>query len=917
MCRMTHILRLAAIGCLLTLLAGRSRPAGADEPAPAPPAGKAGLSDADRAFFAWWDAKGFPDVGKLPFVTLGEPEDDGVGGRHSKEEEAFPAGAFLISDDGKQVTLFLTDLHTVRAPLQTAAPPKKELGRDPGVEYRKADLAAWVRQGLDIISKEGPEIPWFNKSDPFGAHRWSIPNQAFRIAVLARALAARGEDALARTMCDRALHEETRPAMTEQYGDDDPRPRASYESLQSSIESESRVVLEEKFGDPRLSWEELLAAHEAWARAFSPKSLTAKEGFLPILRRMVEDARARKANPPKPFDRQTAAEQLQTLVHDLQEVGGGFFDTWGYRGRQEDGKQGPQPADVRLESLGFDAVPALIEALDDVRFTRTLEYHETGHGQYRSGFSVLQVGELAWMILDQIASGALEAANAGGPPTSGRPTRRRAAEEWFSTVQARGEKALLIEQVAKGAGEARAAADRLVKVDAEAAVKPLETGILAHGERSGRASLVYVLAALRSPSAIAAMLRLLDPLRGSRDGAVVASSLWQSGKREGLDALIRWWKEAGSPAAEGDSSPLAFAGLDAWHLVGTLVGTGHPDAVRALAAGIEARPPHARVEIVRAFVPRPKGGWHEPYEVAMKADAEPLIEALLAERLSDGERAEGLNIGSKEIGDEPVVGEMAAWTLAERYPTRWTFDESASGKDRAIARLALANRWRAAHGQPPIEQTKPKIEPAAPEKTRPLVAAWLAAGDDDAARALAEAAIVSAGLGTLPAVQAARDALKADDPRREKLDAFVRRLACFTREIRWSQKGPKPNEALTAYVDAVKGQPMTGPWITGLWRQVAANTPEGATGIDLTFYRPGDDTGGVLDLELTTDRTPWGGGDDGWILSGDGMELVDDPDLKNGTSWWHEARGPQVDQRLLVREDRSFRMRWVIKRGRG
>lgn len=911
---MTCILRLAAVGCLWTLLAGPSRPAGADDPAPAAPAGQAGLTDADRAFFAWWDTKGFPDVGKLPFVTLDEPERGVVGDRHSKEREAFPAGAFLIRDDGKRVTLFLTDLQTLEAPLK-AATKGEEKGWNRAVEYRKADLAAWVRQGLDIVSKEGPEIPWFDKSDPFGAHRWSIPNQAFRIAVLARALAARGEDALARTMCDRALHEETRPAMTEQYGDDDPRPRASYESIQASIESESRVVLEERFGDPRLSWEDLLAAHEAWARAFSPKSLSAKEGSIPILRRMAEDARARKASPPKPLDRQTPPERLQTLIHDLQEVGGTFFDTWGFGGSQTDEKKGPQPANVQLEALGFDAVPALIEALDDVRFTRTLEYYETGHGQYRSSFHVLQVGEMAWMILDRVASGALKAANAGGPPTSGRPTRRRAAEEWFSTVKARGEKAILIEQIAKGTWESRAAADRLVKLDPEAAVKPLETGILAGGERAGRANLVYVLASLKSPSAVGAMLRLLDPLRGSEEATVVAASLWKNGKREGLDALIRWWKEAGSPAA--DSSPFGFGGFGARHLVGALVGTGDPDAVRALAAGIGTRSTHDRVEIVRAFAPRGKDGWREPHEMAMKAEAEPLIETLLAERLSDGDRAEGLHMGSEGIGDEPVVGEMAAWTLAERYPSRWKFDEKASEKDRATARVALANRWRAAHGQSSLEETKPKIDPLPPEKAKPLVAAWLAAGDDEAAREVAEAAIVSAGLGALPAVQAARDALKADEPRRERLDAFVRRLACLTREIHWSQKGPKPNEALTAYVNAMKGQPMTGPWITGLWRQVAEDTPEGATGIDLTFYRPGDGTGGVLDLELTTDRTPWGGGDDGWILNGDGMELVDDDFLKDGDSWWHKARGPQVDGRLLVREDRSFRMRWVIKRGRG
>src|SRR5207253_872409 len=83
--------------------------------------------------------------------------------------------------------------------------------------------------------------------------------------------------------------------------------------------------------------------------------------------------------------------------------------------------------------------------------------YETGHGQYRSSQSVLLVGELAWRILDHVAGGALRASGAGGPPTSGRPTRRRAAEAWFETIKARGEKAVLAEQVERGDHAARAA----------------------------------------------------------------------------------------------------------------------------------------------------------------------------------------------------------------------------------------------------------------------------------------------------------------------------------------------------------------------------------------------------------------------------------------------------------------------------
>lgn len=294
---MRHAVRRVVIGCVCGLVGATWSPVHAADAPPAAPAGSARLTDADRAFFAWWDAKGFPDVTKLPFVTLGEPEPRSFAGRGPEEGPELPAGAFLIADTGKEVTLFRTDLSTLRAPLKSALPKGKAEGWETAVEYRKADLAAWVRQGLDILAKDPADTPWFDRSDPFKAHRWSFPNQAFRIAVLARALAGRGQEELARTMCDRALFEGTRPSRTEQYGKDDPRPRASYASLQGAIELEAAYVLREQFGDPRLSWEDLLAAHEAWARAFSPESLTSTDGAVAVLRAMVAEGKARRSPP--------------------------------------------------------------------------------------------------------------------------------------------------------------------------------------------------------------------------------------------------------------------------------------------------------------------------------------------------------------------------------------------------------------------------------------------------------------------------------------------------------------------------------------------------------------------------------------------------------------------------------------------
>jgi hypothetical protein len=361
-----------------------------------------------------------------------------------------------------------------------------------------------------------------------------------------------------------------------------------------------------------------------------------------------------------------------------------------------------------------------------------------------------------------------------------------------------------------------------------------------------------------------------------------------------------------------------LAAVDTGDLVRALAAADHVDAVRALAEGIEARSVHDRIAIVTAFSPPASvpPGSPEP-RAKSNPEIDAAVERLLADRLADPEHAKGPWMGSGEIGQEPVVGEMAAWTLAERDPAHWKFDPKASADERQAARLALASAWRVKQGKSAVEPPKgPTVAPLSPERAQPLVSAWLDAADDRA-RAAAEDALVGAGLGALPPLRAARDRLAKDDTRREALDRFVRRLAWLVREVKWAEKGPKPNASLSAYVDGTKGRPITGAWITGLWRQVAVDTPEGATGIDLRLVRTADGTGAELDLELTTDLVPWGGGDGGWVLSGDGLELVDDSFVRDATSWWHEARAPQVDAGLHGPDNRDVRIRWTIKRGKG
>src|SRR5437773_1734653 len=91
---------------LLMVAARAARAADAPAPSPAPAAKPSALTDEERAFFSWWDGLACPDVTKLPFVKVWSPY------RHhsaAAEDEAWPEGAFLVSEDGSKFTLFHTD----------------------------------------------------------------------------------------------------------------------------------------------------------------------------------------------------------------------------------------------------------------------------------------------------------------------------------------------------------------------------------------------------------------------------------------------------------------------------------------------------------------------------------------------------------------------------------------------------------------------------------------------------------------------------------------------------------------------------------------------------------------------------------------------------------------------------------------
>ena len=841
--------RLLLCLAVIATCVGSIRTSAAEEP----PA-TAKLTADEKAFFAWWDKLGYPDITTLPFVKLwrnGRPHSAAA-----SDDAEWPEGAFLIREDGPRIVVFHTDLSIEHI---ESAPPDPKRERVRGQRYARADLAQYVKDGLERIEKVGPEVPWFSKPDPFGAHRWSIPNQAFRIAVLARACAARGHSELAHRLIDRARHEQTRPALTQQYGDDDPRPRSRLSSIKASIESEAAYVVMRSYSDASLSWTDLLREEERLARAFNPAQLTATDGRIAQLRAIVEEERHAREHPPKPLEELSQEERIERLIHDLRNVGAYYRDG---RHRAKGNKKSPSAAG-QLIAIGFAAVPALLDALDDERPTRSVDTMFSFKGQFRDSTVPLVVGDLAWNILDWLSGRTLGKSKYGGPPTSGQPTKRQAAERWYASVLERGEKAVLIDEIRRGGSGARSAADRLVGLDAEAAVAALEVGIrAADDQRSVRMNLVYKLVAIQSPAATEALLRLLPSLHDSSPRITVASSLFRRGKKEGLDDLVRTWNGKSPAGANSDSHDRLLRGFadDRADLIRALAATNELAAVSALANGLSSRLIDDRIEVIRAFSPSRGGRFHAAsgpgYRSPASEATEAAIEALLAGRLEDTERRRRMSFGDRRAGIDPVVAELAAWVLAERYPKRYSFDPDAPPRERAAQRVAVANQWRAAHGMPPIElpAKRPAPTPIPADALRDDLAR-AASGATDTARAPAIVALEAQGLAAVPAIRQALASLAEDAPGRGDLEALVRRLAFVVADVRITGDKKLAGDDFRSALGAAKGKPITGAMWWRLYAKFATSAPRGATTrLALSVERDGAARGVLLRASLTSTK---------------------------------------------------------------
>ena len=238
-----------------------------------------------------------------------------------------------------------------------------------------------------------------------------------------------------------------------------------------------------------------------------------------------------------------------------------------------------------------------------------------------------------------------------------------------------------------------------------------------------------------------------------------------------------------------------------------------------------------------------------PPEAPFPENALPVLESLLADRLEDADPTSGLWVTLDVVERDPVIGEIAAYALSKRFPARWTFDAKAPSLERAKARVALANRWRAEHGKPPIAPPTGRAAPA-PIPYEVLRADLDRASDPDlAVRKAAIPAIEARGLAALPAVLQAIHALGEDAHGREPLQSLARRLSFVVAEAELTEDSAPADESFRAALAANLGRTFTASLYTDFIRHATTKRPPGTFGLRVVAERL--DAGRGVSIRIT------------------------------------------------------------------
>jgi len=838
--------------------------------------------------FEWFSTLGFPDVKNAKFVRYP------VG---ASQSEVWFANGFLLGQNKDAWTVLTFGLK------QELVPKKPEYPKKRPVDWacQEQNLATFVKAVLAAQAKADPAHD--------SAYEYRGHSKTTWLFFLAWACWRQGLDepaarlfAIAADLRDRQLGLAPGIATLQRR-------------IAADLAQEEIVQAQRDLGGDETSRQKVLSRLESIPKKFPGLEVVSlAQEMARVLRQMVQEdsEHANKKKNRKPFAERTRQEQVAELIFELRDQHAEFDRHFSHRRRIDifdDGRPAGESPAARLFKLGYDAVPQLVDALSDERFSRTIDFAATRHERlpYDSRYSMLTVGDCALQILERLACRKLYKRfdRLMSEPPSAVAAVKKAASEWNDELQSdlkkKGERQVLVDALQKADWESIHLVEPLRAKYPDAVLPALAAASRKAEDKDVLFQLVDLMDETAADRLIPFLFNELKTSSSLDERVGVARLLARHGRSDGLALLTAEWKKSATRAIpSGSLVELAFyLGMS-----GTL------DAVNALAEGLDKRPMKLRLAVVRSFAldGSMSGGGSGPFvEVLFHSDfgREPqkpinvndkvLVAAvvdLLIGELADTEPLSDLEVTwGNATCLRPRIADIAGQVLHQLDGRRFPFDLSAGVPERDRQRVLLINAWRQARHLPEVQLPKPLvIAPVAEATLRPLLDRLGRANAD--AKAAAERDIEKLGPGAVAGILKRGGQLEPADPLRKDLERLAQRLAQTIVDIQFADRSLKPTLKIAATLAAMKGKCLDSATLLDLAVGLMDETTPPVHGYRLDALRAGLGRGVVLRVDLMDKAR--------------NNELQDRirsspvPQGKHGRVWWQNSLSAQVDgQRIF------------------
>ena len=781
------------------------------------------LLKTEKELIAWLDELGYQDLSKAAVVNVATGQWYKTG--DEPEKNTYIIG-FLTAEEGENFTVVdLTGEQTTYAKKVNVAPFE-------AVFFERQDLKEVVKARLESEKKNKPDDHWAR----FG----EMTSEPFETVFLARACASQGLNKEAHELFELA---------NRQWKERDREKAISLIEFLKKDQAHTRMwraVL--AFGTPKISRPKLLAQFEDITKHFpESKHVERAQKTVDLLKKMIEEDKAHAAKQILPLDELEGEALIAELIYQLRNQNG---QQWSQPGAcniflDERGEESPA---AKLVTLGFPAVPQLIEVLEDQGFTRSVGYHRNFYFSHH----VLRVGDCAERILCRIAGRNFyqRTYTNGAMAKDGQATSiKKQIEAWWKEVKTKGEEQVLIEAVMTGDDNSSNQAQVLVKKYPDSAVEAIRKGLAKSTREWTSKRLIAVLAQHGSDKAEELIRQQLLNGKKLPIRITAAQALMRTGRSQlAIERMLHEWKNY-SPDATRDYS---FDDPEGQIAV-FLLHAGSSQAVKSVTERFPELLARTKFEVINSL---------SDADLNLDQAYVDAVEAFLVESLQATDEVSMSGSYGDQSFSNPRVCDIAGYVLTKNWPEIYSCRLDGTERERDAERFTAINHWRSANGLKPIKVSKPFVVKLIPnEITAPLIEKIASNESKDACeKALKQ--LAKLGPGAIEAAEKLSSKIEDSHPFAKQVRQLTMDLPNTITVTSMDNKSETVTQAWLVKVPQLKGQTFSSEMLIGLLTEFAKERP--CAGIRVKAIRDGNDNGVELNVEWIGTPAKRGGSQQSW-----------------------------------------------------